>query len=238
MTAFPSLAGRRVSGHRRDRPVRPSIGRPAARDGRAAPHDIAQRPPPPDFPLGQVDHLIGDLADQSFARRATKDMHGLFHLAGRRGSLGIQRRQAATMLGENLMICLTTLAAARHSGVERILYASTVTVYPHMEVYREELAWSGNPHPANEYAAWAKRIAEKYVEAQELEYGLKNTAIIRPVNTFGPHDDFARRNRAGGAGPDRTRSIGRNAVHGLGRRLGRARPSLRVRRRRGHAARL
>ena len=118
-------------------------------------------------------------------------MHGLFHLAGRRGSLGIQRRQAATMLGENLMICLTTLAAARHSGVERILYASTVTVYPHMEVYREELAWSGNPHPANKYAAWAKRIAEKYVEAQEIEYGLKNTAIIRPVNTFGPHDDFA-----------------------------------------------
>lgn len=47
------------------------------------------------------------------------------------------------------------------------------------------------PHPANEYAAWAKRIAEKYVEAQELEYGLKNTAIICPVNTFGPHDDFA-----------------------------------------------
>ena len=190
MTAFPFLTGRRVL-----------ITGATGLFGRALVDRLlgmgvqlrttSRRSPPPDFPIDRVEHLVGDLADQSFARRATKDMHGLFHLAGRRGSLGIQRRQAATMLGENLMICLTTLAAARHSGVERILYASTVTVYPHMEVYREELAWSGNPHPANEYAAWAKRIAEKYVEAQELEYGLKNTAIIRPVNTFGPHDDFA-----------------------------------------------
>jgi len=30
-----------------------------------------------------------------------------------------------------------------------------------VEVYREELAWSGSPHPMSEYAAWAKRIAEK-----------------------------------------------------------------------------
>lgn len=54
------------------------------------------------------------------------------------------------MLGENLLICLTTLAAARHSGVERILYARTITVYPHMEVCREEFDWSGNPHPAKD----------------------------------------------------------------------------------------
>lgn len=148
-------------------------------------------PPPADFPVDRVEHFTGDLADRSFARQAMKDVSGLFHLAGRRGSVGIQRAQGATMLGENLMICLNTLDAARRAGVERILYTSTVTVYPPMAIYREDLAWSANPHPADEFASWAKRIAEKFLEAQEIQYGLRNSVIVRPVNTFGPHDDFA-----------------------------------------------
>lgn len=150
----------------------------------------SRRDPPADFPSDKVEHLVGDLADRGFADRAMHAVDGLFHLAGRRGSIGIQRTQAATMLGENLMICFNVLDAARRANVGRILYTSTVTVYPPMEVYREDLVWSGNPHPGDQYAAWAKRMAEKFIEAQEIQYGLHNTAIVRPVNTFGPHDNF------------------------------------------------
>jgi GDP-L-fucose synthase len=148
-------------------------------------------PPPAGFPVDRVEHVTGDLADSVFARHAMRGVNGLFHLAGRRGSVGIQRKQAATMLGENLMICLNTLDAARRAGVERILYTSTVTVYPPMAVYREDLVWTANPHHADEFASWAKRMAEKFLEAQEIQYGLRNSVIVRPVNTFGPHDDFA-----------------------------------------------
>jgi GDP-L-fucose synthase len=150
----------------------------------------SRRAPPSGFPTARVEHVVGDLADREFARGIMDGVEGLFHLAGRRGSIGIQRTQAATMLGENLMICLNVLDAAQRVGVERILYTSTVTVYPPMEVYREDLAWSGNPHPGDQYAAWAKRMAEKFIEAQEIQHGSKNTAIVRPVNTFGPHDNF------------------------------------------------
>src|SRR5271154_2371222 len=59
-----------------------------------------------------------------------------------------------------------------------------------MAVYREELAWSANPDPGHQFVAWAKRMAEKLVEAQGVQYGLAHTAIVRPVNTFGPYDDF------------------------------------------------
>ncbi len=151
----------------------------------------SHRPPPADFPTDRVDHRVGDLANREFASQLMDGVKGLFHLAGRRGSVGIQRTHAATMLGENLMICLSTLDAARRAGVERILYTSTVTVYPPMPVYREDLIWSANPHRADEFVAWAKRIAEKFLEAQEVQYGSSNSVIVRPVNTFGPHDDFA-----------------------------------------------
>jgi GDP-L-fucose synthase len=160
------------------------------RDLGARVHTTSRRDPPGDFPTDKTVHSVGDLADRRFAEQVMDGMEGLFHLAGRRGSIGIQRTQAATMLGENLMICFNVLEAARRAGVERILYTSTVTVYPPMEVYREDLVWSGDPHPGDQFASWAKRMAEKFVEAQEIQYGLHNTAIVRPVNTFGPHDNF------------------------------------------------
>jgi GDP-L-fucose synthase len=150
----------------------------------------SRRVPPPEFPLDHVEHCIGDLTDRNFAQQVSEGIEGLFHLAGRRGSIGIQCTRAATMLGENMMICFNVLDAARRAGVTRVLYTSTVTVYPPMPIYREDQAWSANPHPGDQYAAWAKRMAEKFIEAQEIEYGDVNTAIVRPVNTFGPYDDF------------------------------------------------
>ena len=137
-----------------------------------------------------VEHLIGDLTDRNFADRAALDMDGVIHLAGRRGSVGIQTTRAATMLGENTLICMNTLEAARRAGAARIVYTSTVSVYPPMDLYREDLAWSANPHPADQYAAWAKRMAEKLIEAYKIQYGMDNVAIVRPVNTFGPYDNF------------------------------------------------
>ncbi len=145
---------------------------------------------PPAPALGSSEHRLGDLTDRRFAEAAMEGIDAVFHLAGRRGSIGLQTTMAATMLGENALVCLNTLAAAQRVGVKAVVYVSTVTVYPPMAVYREDLAWSANPHPGDQYAAWAKRIAEKYVEALAIEHGFADVAVVRPVNTFGPFDDF------------------------------------------------
>lgn len=149
---------------------------------------LSRTPPLP--ALRSTEHLLGDLTDRRFADEAMAGIDAVFHLAGRRGSIGLQTTQAATMLGENALICLNSLAAAQRAGVKAFVYVSTVTVYPPMAVYREDLAWSADPHPGDQYAAWAKRIAEKYVEALAIEHGFADVAIVRPVNTFGPFDDF------------------------------------------------
>jgi GDP-L-fucose synthase len=145
---------------------------------------------PPRLALDSAEHRVGDLADRHFADEVTRGIDAVFHLAGRRGSIDLQTTKAATMLGENALICLNTLSAAQRAGVKALVYVSTVTVYPPMAIYREDLAWSGNPHPGDQYAAWAKRIAEKYVEALAIEHGFSDVAVVRPVNTFGPFDDF------------------------------------------------
>ena len=99
--------------------------------------------------------------------------------------------EAVYLPGRNIILLGKAGVFCARAGVDRILYTSTVTVYPPMEVYREDLVWTANPHHADEFASWAKRMAEKFLEAQEIQYGVRNSVIVRPVNTFGPHDDFA-----------------------------------------------
>jgi GDP-L-fucose synthase len=145
--------------------------------------------PRPEFPP-YVDVRAGDLKDPGFAANVAAGADGMFHLAGKRGSVGIQIAQAATMLADNTLICFNTLEAARHARIARIVYVSTVSVYPPLDRYVEDQAWSAEPHPANQYVAWSKRIGEKLVEAYGVQYGAQNIAVVRPVNTFGPWDDF------------------------------------------------
>jgi len=137
-----------------------------------------------------VEFVAGDLKEPGFARQAVAGCDGLFHMAGTRGSIGIQIKRAAEMLHDNTLSCFNALNAAREAGVARVVYVSTVSVYPPGERYVEDQAWSANPHPGNEFVAWSKRMAEKLIEAFEVQYGAKNFAILRPVNTFGPWDDF------------------------------------------------
>jgi GDP-L-fucose synthase len=150
---------------------------------------VATRAPTLPLPAG-VELMTGTLADPAFADRVCAGMDGLLHCAGLRGSIGIQTKRACDLLAGNIALDFNTLEAARRAGIARVVYVSTVTVHPPMEIYREELAWSANPHPGDQYVAWAKRMAEKLVEAQQVQYGQANTAIVRPVNTFGPYDNF------------------------------------------------
>jgi GDP-L-fucose synthase len=140
--------------------------------------------------LPEVEHLAGSLANPDFAARAVAGMDGLFHCAGLRGSIGIQTARAADMLAGNMLIDFHTLEAARRAEVGRILYVSTVSVYPPLPVYQEDLAWSADPDPGHQYVSWAKRMAEKLIEAHRVQYGFEGATIVRPVNTYGPHDDF------------------------------------------------
>jgi GDP-L-fucose synthase len=150
---------------------------------------VATRPPAIPLDAG-CELCFGELKDPHFTARVAAGADGLFHLAGKRGSVGIQIDQGATMLADNALVCLNTLEAARQAGIARMVYVSTVSVYPPLDRYVEDLAWSANPHPANQYVAWAKRLAEKLVEAYGVQYGMANIAVVRPVNTFGPFDDF------------------------------------------------
>lgn len=143
------------------------------------------------FQIGKEVELVhGNLTDWKFCKTVAKGMDYVFHLAGVKGSVGIGRAKAATFLVPHLLMNTLMMEAAKQSGVERYLYTSSIAVYHPTEVFVEENAWDGPPHPTDRYAAWAKRMGELQAEAYKEEYGWDRIAIVRPANVYGPFDNF------------------------------------------------
>jgi GDP-L-fucose synthase len=137
-----------------------------------------------------VEFLRGNLTDWSFCRSIASDMDYVFHVAGIKGSVGIGRTRAATFFVPHLLMNTLMMEAAHQAGVERYLFTSSIAVYHPADVFVEDRAWDGPPHPTDRYAAWAKRMGELQSDAYKQEYGWDRIAIVRPANVYGPHDSF------------------------------------------------
>jgi len=82
---------------------------------------------------------------------------------------------------------LNVLVAARDAGVERVVYASSSSVYgQNPDLPKHE---SMRPQPISPYAA-SKLAGETYAAAFYEVYGLE-TVSLRYFNVFGPHQDPA-----------------------------------------------
>ncbi|MDD2904643.1 MAG: NAD-dependent epimerase/dehydratase family protein, partial [Syntrophales bacterium] len=78
--------------------------------------------------------------------------------------------------------------ACRINRVKKIVYTSSIGAYSSAEVFKENENLDGEP--MDMFPGWAKRMAEKQIEAYRIQYGLKNFSIVRPSNIYGPGDNF------------------------------------------------
>ena len=138
----------------------------------------------------EVEFLHGDLTRWEFCRTVSTGMDFVFHLAGIKGSVGIGTARAATFFVPHILMNTMMMEAARQAGVERFLYTSSIAVYHPTDLFIEDQAWDGPPHPTDRYAAWAKRMGELQAEAYSEEHGWDRIAIVRPANVYGPYDNF------------------------------------------------
>ena len=83
------------------------------------------------------------------------------------------------------------LDAARKSSIERYQYISSTCVYPREASIPtpEDEGMLGDPEPSNLGYGWAKRVGELQAKMHAKEFGMK-VSIIRPMNAYGPRDDF------------------------------------------------
>lgn len=134
--------------------------------------------------LEAMEFIEGDLTDPATAARACAGMDVVFHEA----ALASVPRSVADPVTTNEQCVngtLNLLVAARDSGVRRIVYAGSSSVYGDSPTLpkNEKMA----PNPISPYAV-AKLAAEHYMQSFYRVYGLE-TVTLRYFNVFGPYQD-------------------------------------------------
>jgi UDP-glucose 4-epimerase len=149
-----------------------------------------------DFSTGRRENLIfdkrypslgimeGDIREAATCQEAVKGMEYVFHQAA---LPSVQRsvEDPATSNAVNVGGTLNILLAAREEGVNRVIYASSSSVYgdtPTLPKHEEMPS-----HPLSPYAL-QKYIGEQYCQLFHQLYGLE-TVSLRYFNIFGPKQD-------------------------------------------------
>ena len=125
--------------------------------------------------------LTGDLADESIAADAVKDIDYVLHQA----AVPSVQRSMMDALGtnrSNVTATLNLLEKSRHAGVRRFVYAASSSAYGDTEVLPKEEEMPVNPLSPYALQKW---VGERYCKLYYELYGLE-TVSLRYFNVFGP----------------------------------------------------
>ena len=136
-----------------------------------------------------AEHVYGDLTNFDFCADHFAGADFVFHLAGIKGSVKVTTEKPASFFVPLLMFNTNVLEAARRCGVQKLVYTSSIGAYSDAEIFFEKDE-DDNFAPMDMFPGWAKRMAEKQIQAYKIEYGMENFSVVRPCNVYGPGDNF------------------------------------------------
>ncbi|MFC1614879.1 SDR family oxidoreductase [Gemmatimonadota bacterium] len=134
--------------------------------------------------IDKLDFIEGDIRDTALLDKELKDCRVIFHQAA---LSSVPRSIAEPELTHDVNVngTLNLLLAARRVGVERVILASSSSVYGESKIMprTEDLV----PMPLSPYAV-AKLTGEYYARVISSVYGLE-TVCLRYFNVFGPRQN-------------------------------------------------
>jgi len=115
----------------------------------------------------------------------------VIHLAARVGGIGANREHPGAYFYANMAMGLNLIEAARVTGLKKFVQVGTVCAYPKYATapFKEEALWDGYPEETNAPYGVAKKALFVMLDGYRREYGL-NSAVVVPVNLYGPGDNF------------------------------------------------
>jgi nucleoside-diphosphate-sugar epimerase len=131
-----------------------------------------------------VQLVTGDLADNSVAAEAVKDIDYVLHQA----AVPSVQRSVVDPAGtnrSNVTATLNLLENSRKAGVRRFVYAASSSAYGDTEVLPKNEEMAANPLSPYALQKW---VGERYCKLYTELYGLE-TVSLRYFNVFGPGQD-------------------------------------------------
>lgn len=132
-------------------------------------------------------YVRGDLTDFQLCTLVMRNADCVFHVAGIKGSVLMTRIKPASFFVPLLRMNTCVLEACRVTGIDDVVYVSSVGAYAQNQTLFEENGMIGKP--MDSFPGWAKRMGELQCEAYRIQYGLEYS-IVRPTSVYGPGDSF------------------------------------------------
>jgi len=133
---------------------------------------------------GKIELIEGDIRNHGLMIKAMEGCRMVFHQAAL-GSVPRSVKDPAHSHDVNVNGTLSVLETARKTGVGRVIFAGSSSVYGNTEESPKHE--NMQQRPASPYAA-TKVAAESYVRAWACSYGME-TITLRYFNVFGPKQD-------------------------------------------------
>ena len=137
-----------------------------------------------------VEFLPVDLTTQKGCIEATEDVDDVFHLAASVGGIHYIKQENVGGLTPSVLMNQHMLEAARVTGVDRFLFASSACVYRQehdgLNRFSEDQAIPADPHSTY---GWAKILGEVACGAYHADTDLQ-TSSVRIFNCYGPHESL------------------------------------------------
>ena len=134
-----------------------------------------------------------DLTDQSAVGRffADRRFDEVYLAAAKVGGIRANDMFPAEFIHENLVIAANVIHAAHASGVAKLLFVGSSSVYPKMaeQPMREAALLTGTLEPTHEPYAIAKIAGIKLCESYNRQYGRDYRSVV-PTNLYGPNDSY------------------------------------------------
>lgn len=134
----------------------------------------------------EIELIEGDIRDREICEKASRGQRFVFHQAAL-GSVPRSMEDPATTLDVNTQGTANMLAAARETGVERFIFASSSSVYGDSDRLPKK---EGEEGAALSPYATSKRLCEELAETFFRCYGLSWVGL-RYFNIYGPRQDPA-----------------------------------------------
>lgn len=115
----------------------------------------------------------------------------VIHLAAEVGGIGANRDNPGRFFFANMSMGMHLIEQARQRNLRKFVHTGTVCAYPKFAPvpFREEGLWDGYPEETNAPYGVAKKALFVMLDGYKRQYGL-NSAVVVPVNLYGPSDNF------------------------------------------------
>jgi GDP-L-fucose synthase len=134
-----------------------------------------------------------DLVDGNAVRRllANAKPDVVIHLAARVGGIGANRENPGRYFYENAMMGIQLIHESYVAKVKKLVATGTICAYPKYcpVPFKEEDIWNGYPEETNAPYGIAKKVMSVQSAGYREQYGF-NSAVVFPVNLYGPRDNF------------------------------------------------